>query len=113
MEKLTQLDVDKLEAVTINIDLMIENIESIIYDERVDKVKLAYFLGKLSNELHDEKNTVQDVINTINDKDLIEVELYDMRNRESFLDEIEDDLKDWDENWPDDIDNETTDELPF
>lgn len=89
MEKLIQSDIDELEKVISNINFMVEDVEAIIDDERVDGVKLAYFLGKLSMKLFENRNKIQDIIDTVND------------------------IEGWDENWPDDIDNETTDELPY
>lgn len=108
MEKLTQLDVDKLENFISFIDEVVVDIESLINSKKLNKAKLSFNLGRLSMDLENRKQQIQDVIDTINDKDLIEIEEFEFTDRESFLDAIEDNI-----DWPIEVDNETTDELPF
>lgn len=90
MEKLQQIDVDRLEKVMSNLDAMIEHIESVVYSKKANKVRLAYFVGRLSQDLFDQKTEIQDIVNKIYDNDLIkdDIENLDYGFNKSIDDEL-------------------------
>lgn len=74
MEKLQQVDIDKLENFISFIEETVVDIESLMNGRKLNKVKLSFCLGKLSMELENKKQYIQDVIDAINDNDLVDNE---------------------------------------
>ena len=106
MKKLQQSDVDKLDHVIHDINTTIDQIDSVICEDDVNKAKLAFFLGKLSTELYDQRNKIQEVVDIINDNDLVEDDV------DNLMNVVED--SGWEFNAPEMQSHNTTEhELPF